>query len=87
MVSTSYPPAVIADPRNQDLLLIIASQIPHDAGLAPVPFPGQNSLRKFLLLRDSNQHVSHSMEPRQDLQSITPLISREGTVGSYDDLG
>ena len=48
MVSTSCLPAVIAVSHNQDLLPIIASQIPHDPRLASVPYTGQNSMRKFL---------------------------------------
>ena len=48
MVSESDPPTVIASPRNKDSLPTVASQIPQDAGLAPVPYTGRNCLRKFL---------------------------------------
>ena len=44
----SDPPAVTAGPRNQDSLPIVAAQFPYDAGLAPVPYTGRNSLKKFL---------------------------------------
>ena len=40
--------AVIAGPRNQDSLPIVASRIPYDAGLLPASYAGRNSLRKFL---------------------------------------
>ena len=48
MASMSDPPAVTAGPRNQDSLPIVDSQIFLDAGLAPIPYTGRNSLRKFL---------------------------------------
>ena len=59
MVSTSYPPAVIAGPPA-------APQIPHDAELAPIPYTGRNSLRKFLAQEDSNQRASCSMDDALD---------------------
>ena len=44
----SGSPAVIAGSRNQDSLPTVAPQIPHEAGLAPIPYTNQNTLRKFL---------------------------------------
>ena len=39
---------IIAGLRNKNSLPIVAPQIAHNAGLAPVPYTGQNSPRKFL---------------------------------------
>ncbi|KAJ4428178.1 hypothetical protein ANN_24193 [Periplaneta americana] len=42
------PPVVIAGIRNQISLPIVAPQVHHDAGWAPVPYTGRNFMRKFL---------------------------------------
>ena len=74
MVSTSYPPAVIAGPRNQDSLSIVASQIPHDAGLAPVPYSGEIRQEIFFLQGGSKQCVSYSTEPRHDVLDPIAMV-------------
>ena len=38
MISTTDLSAIIAGLHSQDLLPTVAPQIPHDAGLAPVPY-------------------------------------------------
>ena len=44
------------------IILLLFIQIPHDVELAPVPCTDRN----FFPQGDSNQLVSHSMEPRHD---------------------
>ena len=56
VVTTSGPPAVITGTYNQDSLLTVALQIPHDAGLALTP-------EKISSPGGSNQRASLSTEP------------------------
>ena len=48
VISTFGPPAVITGLHILDSLSIIASQIAHNAGLAPFQYIYQNSMREFL---------------------------------------
>ncbi|KAJ4439516.1 hypothetical protein ANN_07640 [Periplaneta americana] len=66
VISTMIPPAVIAGIRNRISLPIVAPQVHHDAGWAPVPYTGRNFMRKFLPHEDSNQRAFRNASPRQD---------------------
>ena len=45
---------------------MVASQIPHDAGLAPIHTLAKIPWENFFPQGDSNQHTSYSMEPRHN---------------------
>ncbi|KAJ4431819.1 hypothetical protein ANN_20424 [Periplaneta americana] len=66
VVSTMIPPAVTADIRNRISLPIVAPQVHHDAGWAPVLYTGRNFMRKFPPHEDSNQGVFRNASPRRD---------------------
>ncbi|KAJ4434940.1 hypothetical protein ANN_23512 [Periplaneta americana] len=66
VVSTMIPPAVIAGIHNRISLPIVAPQVHHYAGWAPVPYTGRNFMRKCLPHEDSNQRAFRNASPRQD---------------------
>ncbi|KAJ4452076.1 hypothetical protein ANN_03592 [Periplaneta americana] len=72
VVSTMIPPAVIAGIRNRISIPIVAPQVHHDAGWAPVPYTGIIivSCYKLYSLQGSNDRACFSWPPRSP--DLTP---------------
>ncbi|KAJ4437618.1 hypothetical protein ANN_17763 [Periplaneta americana] len=81
VVSMMIPPAIIAGFRNWISLPIVAPQVHHDVGWAPVPYIG----RSFFPHEDSNQRTFRNMNSSKHTGEIRSALTTQETSSSFGE--